>query len=119
MLTFLSTATILCLVSAVLMSFYALDPYPRHVARIMQKCGTTLLAAVAFLPFVIVAVSSLIRSLPKVRMTRTVDKFGEGPMRAKIVIVLVSAVWLTIGAAFRAIITWLEPVRMPMGDSSL
>lgn len=96
------------------MSFYTLDEYPRHVARIMQKFGTTMLAGVAILPFFIVGISSLARTHPKVRMTRPLDKFGEGAMRAKIVIVLISSVWLTLGAAFRATITWLEPVRLLM-----
>lgn len=43
-------------------------------------------------------------------MTQTVDKFGEGSMTAKIVIILFSAVLLTLGASYRAGTTWLKPI---------
>ena len=106
----IAIGTILCLVAAVLLNFYTLDPYSRHAARVIQEYGATLLAAIAFFPFAIVGISSLARRHPKIRMTKTIDKFGEGSMSAKVAIVLVSATWLCVGASFRAATTLLQPV---------
>ena len=108
--TFVITiGTVLCLVAAVIVSFYTLEPYSRHAARDIQKYGSTMLAIVAFLPFAIVGISCLARRLPTIRRTKTTDKFGEGSMRAKVAICLVSSALLSLGAAFRAGTTLVAP----------
>ncbi|KAK3709500.1 hypothetical protein LTR37_010873 [Vermiconidia calcicola] len=105
----IAVATILCLVVAVLVSFYTLDPHSRHAARELQKYGSTMMAIIAFLPFVFVGISTAARKHPN-QMTKTMDKFGEGSMRAKVAIVLVSSAILTLGAGFRAGATLMRPV---------
>ena len=113
----ITIGTIVCMVAALLVSFYTLDPFSRHAARIIQKYGGILLAVVAFLPFAMVGISSMARRLPAFRMTKTIDKFGEGSMRGKVAIVLVSATWLCVGASFRAVVTMLPqaPILVRMG----
>lgn len=114
--TFVVTiGTVLCLVAAVIVSFYTLGTYSRHAAREIQRYGATMLAIVAFLPFTIVGISSLARRHPTIRKTKTTDKFGEGSMRAKIAICLVSAALLCLGASFRAgtILTSPVPIETP------
>ena len=106
----ITVGTILCLVAAVITSSYTLNPYSRHATREIQKYGATMLAIVAFLPFVVAGTSSLVRTHPKIRMTKTTDKFGEGSMRAKVAIILISAVLLCLGASFRAGATLHKPV---------
>ena len=110
LLCIITGATILCMIASVIVSFYTSRQYPQHVAHTMQKVGAILLAVIAFLPFAIVGLSSLVRRMPRIRMTKTTDKFGEGSMRAKIAIVLVSAFLLCLGASFRAAIALLPPV---------
>ena len=107
-------ATILALIAGVIVQFYVLDG--ENAALIIQKFGSTLFAATAFLPIPIVIVSSLARLHPHIRKTKTIDKFGEGSMRAKIAIVLVSAFFLTLGAAFRAATTLIEPIPLRTGS---
>ena len=109
--TFIVTiGTVLCLVAAVIVSFYTLDSYSRHAAREIQRYGATMVAIVAFLPFAIVGISSLARRHPTIRRTKTTDKFGEGSMRAKVVICLLSAALLCLGASFRAGTILTSPV---------
>lgn len=106
-------ATILCLIAAVIVEFFVVNG--DNYALPIQKFGSTLFAVVAFLPIPIVTISALARKHPNIRMTKTVDKFGEGSMRAKIAIVLVSALFLTLGAAFRSATTLIEPVPLTKG----
>ena len=101
---------ILCFIAGVITSFYTVDSFSQHAAREIQRFGTTMLAIVAFLPFAIVGASSLARRHPTIRKTRTTDKFGEGSMRAKVAICMVSSALLCLGASFRAATTLTEPV---------
>lgn len=95
-------ATILALIVAAIYRFYTLSAFSIHAVDIIQKYGLTWLAFVAFLPIPIVIISCLVRLIPHVRMTKTTDKFGQGSMRMKIAIVLISATFLTLGAGWRA-----------------
>ena len=109
--TFIVTiGTVLCLVAAVIVSFYTLDTYSRHAAREIQRYGSTMLAIIAFLPFAIVGISSLARRHPIIRKTKTTDKFGEGSMRAKVAVCLFSAAFLCLGASFHAGTILTSPV---------
>lgn len=103
-------AVIFCMIAAVIVQFFLLDG--EDPALIIQKFGSTFYTVVAFLPIPIVVASSLARLHPHAKKTKTVDKFGEGSMKAKIAIVIVSAFFLTLGAAFRAATTLLQPIPL-------
>jgi hypothetical protein len=102
--------TILALIAGVILEFYSLDVTVGIAVRDIQIYGSTFYAVVAFLPIPIVIVSTLVRQLPSIKHTQTLDKFGEGSMTAKVIIILLSACVLTAGAAYRAGTTWLPPI---------
>lgn len=106
--------TILALIAAVIVQFYVFNG--EITALDIQKFGSTLFAFVAFLPIPVVTASALARLHPHIKKTKTIDKFGEGTMRAKIAIVLISAFFLTLGAAFRAATTLLGPIPARAGS---
>lgn len=103
-------ATVLALIAGVIMEFYSLDHTIGVAVRDIQIYGATFYAIIAFLPIPVVITSTLARQHPKVKMTQTLDKFGEGSITAKIIIILFSACILTTGAAYRAGTTWLPPI---------
>ncbi|KAM0717527.1 hypothetical protein Q7P37_007379 [Cladosporium fusiforme] len=103
-------ATILSLISAVIMEFYSRSETIHTAVRDIQIYGATFYAVIAFLPIPIVGISTLARQHPKIKHTQTTDKFGEGSMTAKVAIVIFSAGVLTLGAGYRAGTTWLPPV---------
>ncbi|KAK5117378.1 hypothetical protein LTR62_005996 [Meristemomyces frigidus] len=102
--------TILALIVAVIYSFYTLDPFTLHAVHDIQLYGETLYATVAFLPIPVVLAS--VAGRRKLRNTKPVDKFGEGSMRAKVVIVLVSAVFLCLGASWRSATLYLPAIYL-------
>lgn len=111
-------ATIIILITSIIQSSYTLSPNLHRIDRDMQLYGQTAFAVIAFLPTLIVPIAAAARSLPGVQAARAasdghIDKFGSGSMRAKIVIVVLSSMILTLGAAFRAGINWLPQV--PVG----
>ena len=95
-------ATIFLLIAAVVAEFYTLGARNERTTRSIQRYGQTLYATMASLPMFIVGISSLARRYPRSGMTTTIDKFGGGSMRAKIVIVMVSSFFLGLGAWYRA-----------------
>jgi hypothetical protein len=99
---FITVATVLCLISAVIVQFYTYLPGPQQAARDIQLYGQTFFAILATLPLLIVGISSAARANSKIKMTRTLDKFGSGSMRAKVAISMISAVILSLGAWYRA-----------------
>jgi hypothetical protein len=101
--------TILVLISAVIVQFYTYLPGPQQAVRDMQLYGQSFFAILATLPLFIVGISSAARALPNIKMTRTMDKFGSGSMRAKIALSIVSAIILSIGAWYRAGTAYLQP----------
>lgn len=102
--------TILSLIAAVIMEFYSLSDSIHTAVRDIQVYGATLYSVVAFLPILVVGISTLARQHPKIKHTQTTDKFGEGSMTAKIYIVIFSGILLTLGASYRAGTTWLPPI---------
>lgn len=102
--------TIFTLIAAIILEFYSLSESIRHSVRIIQIYGATVYAIMAFLPIPIVIASALARLHPSMRHLDNTDKFGQGSMRAKVIIVLVSGILLALGASFRAGTTWLTPV---------
>lgn len=104
--------TILSLIAGVIMEFYSLKDSVAVAVRDIQIYGSTFYAVVAFLPIPVVIISTLARQHPKIKMTQTLDKFGEGSMTSKIIIILFSAAILTTGAAYRSGTTWLPPIPL-------
>ncbi|GAB7343306.1 hypothetical protein MBLNU457_1356t1 [Dothideomycetes sp. NU457] len=109
--------TIIILITSIVQSSYTLSPNLHRIDRDMQLYGQTTFAIIAFLPTLIVPIAALAGLLPSVQAARTandghIDKFGAGSMRAKIAIVVLSSMILTLGAAFRAGINWLPPVPL-------
>jgi hypothetical protein len=103
-------ATIFALIAGVILEFYSLSETVGTAVRDIQIYGSTFYAIVAFLPIPVVLLSTLVRQHPKIKMTNTLDKFGEGSITSKIIIILFSAAILTTGAAYRAGTTWLPPI---------
>ena len=92
-------ATVLALIAGVIMEFYSLDHTIGVAVRDIQIYGATFYAIIAFLPIPVVIASTLVRQHPKIKMTQTLDKFGQGSITAKIIIIIFSACILTTGAA--------------------
>lgn len=89
-------AMLIMVIVATVYSFYTLDTDALSKIRTVQLFATTYLAVLAFLPIPIIAVIFLVpRKSP-------LDRFGTGTMRTKIILVLFTAVLLTLGASFRA-----------------
>ena len=79
-LIFVIVATIISLIAAVILEFYSLSDSVKVAVRDIQIYGSTLYAIVAFLPFIVVGISTLARQLPQIKHRQTIDKFGEGSM---------------------------------------
>ena len=100
-------ATILSLIVGVIYSFFTLNEFTQRAVHDIQLYGETLYAIVAFLPIPLVLASTIARRHPNIRDNERIDKFGSGTMRTKVVMVLVSAVFLTLGASWRCATLYL------------
>jgi hypothetical protein len=98
----ITIVTLVCVIAGVITSFYSRSAFGTNAARELQRFGSTTLAMVSMLPLIILGISSLLRRHPHIRMTKTTDKFGEGSMRGKVTIVLISSTLLSVSAWFRA-----------------
>ncbi|KAI9842105.1 MAG: hypothetical protein M1837_007466 [Sclerophora amabilis] len=96
-------ASLFMLITVVVQSFYTLNPNTKRIDRDIQIYGSTYFAVAAFIPIVVVILALIVP-----RRTR-VEKFGVGRFRTKVVILLLAATVLTLGAAFRAGTLWLTP----------
>lgn len=104
--------TLIAVIVGVLQSFFTLDPNIHRIDRDVQLYGLTCFAVMAFLPSVVVIISTLIGQLPSVkqkRLSNPTDKFGEGRMRTKVWICIIASLVLALGAAFRAGANFLPP----------
>lgn len=111
-LIFTIVASILMLIAVTIQSFYTVNSNTNthRIDRDIQLYGETWFSFISFLPIPIVLLSTLIRQHPRIKHQRTIDKFGQGPMRAKIAICLITAVVLCLGVSFRAGVAYLPPV---------
>ena len=100
-LLFITVGTILSLIAGVILEFYSLKESVAHAVRIIQIYGSTFYACIAFIPLPIALISTLVRQHPRIKMTQTVDKFGEGSMTAKVTIIIGSSIMRSLGAAYR------------------
>lgn len=90
-------------ITAVVQSFYTLNPNTHRIDRDLLFFGQSYLLLFAFLPLPLVLFTLVIP-----RKTR-VEKFGSGRWRSKIWILLASAALLCLGAAFRAGTNYKNP----------
>lgn len=95
--------TLIMLITAVVQSFYTLNPNTKRIDHDIQLYGQTFYTIIAFLPFPLVLGGLVIP-----RKTR-VEKFGSGRFRAKIFILLLASAVLTLGSAFRTGINYKTP----------
>lgn len=99
---------IIALITCTVQSFYTLNTNTRRIDRDVQRVGVVYFTISAFLPFPLMALNYL---LP---YNTRIDKFGEGRFRSKIAIVLFTSFILTLGAAFRAGISFVpRPASNP------
>lgn len=84
-------------------SFYTLDLKTRTLDRSLQLYGSTFLAILATLPLPITILSLLVPYSPP-------DRFGVGRLRTKVIVLLVSTTFLSIGAWYRCGSIWAPPV---------
>jgi hypothetical protein len=108
----LTIAATICSNIAVIASSYLRNDSSIRATRVLERIGTTVLAVVATLPMLIVGISRLLRWHPRIRMTKTIDKFGEGSMRAKADIVILSSFLLSLSAWFRVGVVFHEPIPL-------
>lgn len=115
---FVTVATILSLIAAIVIQFYTMDERARQASRGIQLYGSSFYAFMAFTPIPVVGLSSLARLRPPTHQNTPVDKFGEGSMRTKVVVCLLSGVLLALGAFYRAGTSYLSPIPTitPDGD---
>ncbi|KAI1852496.1 hypothetical protein JX266_002674 [Neoarthrinium moseri] len=95
---FLIGCVIGCLIMVIavtVQSFYTLDGPTRDADRKVQLFAGTYLAVLAFLPIPVTLLAATISSKFQV------EKFGEGPWRTKLVLLVVASMLLTAGAGFR------------------
>ncbi|WYZ45209.1 hypothetical protein EsH8_VIII_000525 [Colletotrichum jinshuiense] len=108
---FLYLLTLACLISAVtatVVSFYTLVYEYLHQCRIVQLFTATTLALIAFLPIPILLFAAFYPG------RRRPEPFGYGSLSTKILIVLLTATLLTIGAAYRcAVVYAVRPAWAP------
>lgn len=93
---------LVALITSIVQQSYTLDANSHRIDRDIQLVGGTNSAFAAFLPIPILIIGVV---LPKMRSSpsspRSVDKFGTGRFRTKILILLFSTLLISLGAGFR------------------
>lgn len=97
---------LIAIITCTIQSFFTLDMNIRRIDRDVQRFGGTFFAVTAFLPLVLLALRAVLdkRGAP-------IEKFGTGRFRTKIIILIISSGVLTLGAAFRAGVSYMPRPR--------
>ncbi|PQE29993.1 family c-likeg- -coupled receptor protein [Rutstroemia sp. NJR-2017a WRK4] len=108
-------ASLVTFITAIIYSFFTMDPAALRRDRVVQLVVGTYLAVCAFLPIPLLALRLLLPASymvmkPKERGQK-VEKFGTGRFRTKIRLVLGSSLLLSLGACFRAGIAYMPRDR--------
>ncbi|KAM5348270.1 hypothetical protein ACJ41O_008094 [Fusarium nematophilum] len=107
-LYFSVVASLIMVIVAVVYNFYTLNADTKQRLRDIQLTAATYLAILAFLPLPIIA---LCLALPR---KAAMDKFGQGRMRTKLGLLIFTSSLLTLGAAFRAGVSFqIRPITDP------
>lgn len=109
-LIFVIVGTIVSLIGGIVLGSCSQNPTVAVAVRGIKLYGSTIYAIVAFMPIPIVIISTL-----SVKPNQAVDRFGEGSIAAKVAVVTLSAVLLTLGATFRSGTLWLPPTQVMTG----
>ncbi|KAF4773903.1 hypothetical protein HER10_EVM0006322 [Colletotrichum scovillei] len=105
---FLIFVCLVCAITALVVSFYTLDPVSLYDCRVVQLFTSTTLALIAFLPIPILLFAAFYPGL------RRPEPFGYGSLTTKIILVLTAATLMTIGAAYRCAVNYaVRPVLFP------
>ncbi|KAK4618167.1 hypothetical protein CLAFUW4_12343 [Fulvia fulva] len=107
----LMVVTIFGLITVVVLQFYLPDQTTQDWTRDFQLYGAVMFAFFAVLPIPIVVASWIARQVPSVRKSKT-DNFGKGSTTSKIIIVIISAIPLALGAWYRAATSLIAPVGL-------
>ncbi|KAL7784833.1 putative family C-likeG-protein-coupled receptor [Trichoderma ceciliae] len=96
------------LIIAVIYSVYTLDQSAIDKTHVAQVVAVTYFAFLAFLPVPVIGLCFII---PR---RQRIEKFGAGSMRYKLFLLIFTACLLTLGAAFRAGVTYYRvPIFQP------
>ncbi|KAF2162518.1 hypothetical protein M409DRAFT_69096 [Zasmidium cellare ATCC 36951] len=102
--------TIFALITAVVVQFYKPDELSQRWTRGVQLYGATLFGLAAILPIPMALVSWVAKTHPELKEVPT-DNFGEkGSILTKTLLLLVTAVPLSLGAWYRATTSYLDPL---------
>ncbi|KAI9669483.1 MAG: hypothetical protein M1829_005072 [Trizodia sp. TS-e1964] len=103
---YISLALVLVLlITVAVQTFETLNPDTLHIDRALQQFGATYFAVSALLPVLLLALFTLLPRPPHP------DKFGTGRFRSKIALLITSSLLLSLGAWFRAGITFAPRPR--------
>ena len=81
--------------------YYARGRSQLRTAGGLERYGLTLFAIIAFLPIPAVSISTIAHARASKISRAVIDNFGTGTMRTKVLVVLLSACILCLGASFR------------------
>ncbi|KAL5115658.1 hypothetical protein ACEQ8H_006457 [Pleosporales sp. CAS-2024a] len=96
-------ATLITVITATIRTSYTTNNNIRLTDRSLQLYGSTVLAIVATLPLLMTLLTLTIPYSPW-------DQFGSGRLRTRVIGLLVSTIFLSIGAWYRCGIAWQAPV---------
>lgn len=108
----ITVLTVIMVIVVSIQSFYTLSTNTRRIDRDVQLYVETAFAVIAFIPFVLVITSTLIRQIPKIKHKQTEDKFGSGSMRAKIILVCIASLLLATADSIKAGTAYLPLVPL-------
>lgn len=99
------------LIVSVIVQTYLRDPFSQQSAQEIQLFSNIIFTITALLPIPIVGISAIAKSYPTLK-PKPIDNFGKGSLNRKMVIIFSSATILSIGAIYRASITYVNPVPL-------
>ena len=112
----ITVLSVILVIVVSIQSFYTLDSYVHRIDRDGQLYVETAFAVIASLPLFMVLLSTLIRQVPKIKHTHTMDKFGQGSMRTKIILVCIASLILGFADALKAGTSYFPPTPLYASD---
>lgn len=96
-------ATLVMVITAMVVSVYTLNPHTKSICRDIQLASLTYFLVFSFLPFLHLAAALC---LPR---SKDEETFGEGSMSAKVIITALSTGLCVFNAGFKAGVNWSPP----------
>ncbi|OTA84283.1 hypothetical protein M434DRAFT_400484 [Hypoxylon sp. CO27-5] len=94
---------LIMVITALVVSVYSLDSYTLRACRDVQLTSGTYLLVITILPVLVIAIAYL---LPR---SSVKEKFGEGRMITKVIVVLLTACLCIMNSGFRVGTAWSPP----------